>query len=196
MYVLFAVETNIKKGGSIMKEMGIKVALGILGPKGDSKEDLLTARNAALLKWHPDHAGQTSKTLDMTRKILDAFHVLLKRLGEWSISWGPDAKDSTGNKHIFAEVAAIHDKVAHIPGLNRSLVGVWYWVRGETEFVETELKAAGLRKKKNTTEWYYAPAWSFSKKRSWKNRSHWDHAKRVATFGKTEMEEKQYGTLG
>jgi len=179
-----------------MKEMGIKVALGILGPKGDTKEDLITARNSALLKWHPDRAGQTSETLDMTRKILDAFNALNKRLGEWSVSWGPKAEDSTGDRHIFAEVSAIHDQVAHIPGLKRSLVGVWYWVRGATESVETELKKAGLRKKKNTTEWYYAPAWSFNKKRNWKNKSQWDHAKRVARYGKIDLEEKRYGTLG
>ena len=180
-----------------MKEMGIKIALGILGPKGDTKEDLLTARNAALLKWHPDHAGQTSETLDMTRKIIDAFNVLLKKLGTWSVSWGPSEKESTGENHVFAEVAAIHDKVAHIPGLKRSLVGVWYWVRGEgTEKVESELKDAGLKKKRGTTEWYYAPAWSFSKKRNWKNKSQWDHAKRVARYGKVDLEERRYGSLG
>jgi hypothetical protein len=177
-------------------KMGIKVALGILGPKGDTFEHLKTAKNTALKEWHPDIIGQNAESLGMTRAILEAFEVLKDKLGKWNISWGPSATDSTGTNHLFQQMMDMHNKVKHIPGIKRDRVGAWYWVRGASSDLSDTLKAAGLKQKKGTNEYYWAPAWSFSKKKNWKSRDKWDHERRVSTFGRQRLDEERLSALG
>jgi hypothetical protein len=187
---------NKKKGDCLMEQtMGIKVALGILNPKGESLENLVSARNAALQKWHPDHAGQTAETLKMTRAILEAFNVLNANISKWSMSWGPTEKEATGEHHVFAEMMEILRKINHLPGIVIERRGVWLWVFGNTKPVKDQLKAAGFAWGKKAGEWWWRPDWSASKK-VWKNRRTWTPDEKRAVFGYERFEKEERSALG
>jgi hypothetical protein len=180
-----------------MKEMGIKIALGILQPKGDTLEDLIAAKRVMIKQWHPDIVGPNFEALEMSKAILEAFNILSKKLGTWSTSWGPDAKESTGQKHVFAEMVAVHDQVKHIPGLKRGRAGVWYWVLNTNDTIADTLKNAGLAKKKGKQQWYWFPDWSKSKRKWGKGRkTNWSHKQRTDRYGWAEMKEERHSALG
>ena len=107
-------------------------------------EDVRTLYRALCKVNHPDKGGTTA----IMQAINNMYEVAVQRILSTKTgasyaeqgSWYGSREEET---EIEMRVRAAVEAVAHLPGLELEVVGVWVWASGNTKDYRVELKAAG-----------------------------------------------------